>query len=51
MTTIGLDHLTTLLCDAADYADATDEPIAAEVFRIAAGAAHQLAQRDHTEAA
>jgi hypothetical protein len=51
MTAIALDHLTGLLCDVADYADATDEPITAEVLRIAAGAARQLAQRDHLEAA
>jgi len=51
MTSDALDHLTTLLCDAAAYAAATDEPVTAEVLRIAAGAARQLAERERAEAA
>ena len=51
MTANALDHLTALLCDAADYASATGEPITAEVLRIAAGATRQLGDREHTEAA
>ena len=51
MTAEALDHLTALLCDAAGYAAVTDEPVTAEVLHIAAGGAHQLADRERAEAA
>jgi hypothetical protein len=51
MTAVSLDRLAARLLDGADYAAATGEPITAEVLPIAASAAHQLAEREHTEAA
>ena len=51
MTADALDRLAMLLVEAARYAEATDEPVTAEVLRIAAGAAHHLAEREHAEAA
>ena len=44
-------HLAVLLVDAADYVADTGEPVTAEVLRIAAGVAHQLAERERAEAA
>jgi hypothetical protein len=51
MTADALDRLAARLCDAADYAAATGEPITAQVLRLAASAARQLAERERTEAA
>jgi len=51
MTADAFHHLAVLLVDAADYVADTGEPVTAEVLRIAAGVAHQLAEREHAEAA
>jgi hypothetical protein len=51
MTADAPDHLAARLFDAADYAAASGEPITAGVLRVAASAAHRLAEREHTEAA
>jgi hypothetical protein len=47
MTAEALERLDAILCDTADYAAATGELATARLLRLAAGAARQLAVREH----
>jgi hypothetical protein len=49
VTSDALDHLDELLCDAADYADATGDLVTARCLRLVAGAVRRITVREHAD--